>query len=124
DCLGFGVCRPYVVGVPVASKSPSSGPDAGGLMLAPGDAEQGSVVRVSEGMCLLVADSLDPTRALALPPLAAALSMWETLKLELGDAAVFTSGSPLSALAGQVALWRGGCPVVELGPAEPRAVTD
>jgi hypothetical protein len=67
--------------------------------------------------CLAVAAALEVTRALALPPLAAALSMWESLRLELGDAAVFTAGGALSTLAGQVALWRGGCPVLELGPA-------
>jgi hypothetical protein len=85
--------------------------------LAPVDAELDSVVRVQDTACLAVATALDANQALALPPLAAALSLWETLHLELGDAAVFTSGSPLSALAGQVALWRGGWPVVELGPA-------
>jgi hypothetical protein len=118
DGAGFGAGAPYVVGYPVASEWSSAERGTGGLVLAPVDAEHDSVVRVSETACVRVAGSLDATRALALPPLAAALSLWESLRLELGDAAVFTSGSPLSALAGQVALWRGGCPVVELGPGE------
>jgi threonine dehydrogenase-like Zn-dependent dehydrogenase len=124
DCDGFSVCKPYVVGHPVASESSSGGPGAGGLLLAPLDAAPGSLVKVSELSCLRITGSLDATRALAVPPLAVALSMWESLHLELGDAAVVTSGSPLSALAAQVALWRGGCPVVDLGPADSKSVTD
>jgi hypothetical protein len=123
DVEGLRLCTPYVVGRPAASEWSSREP-GGGLVLAPIDAEQDSVVRVSEITCLQVADSLDAIHALALPPLAVALSMWESLHLELGDAAVFTSGSPLSALAGQVALWRGGCPVVELGPAESGSASE
>jgi threonine dehydrogenase-like Zn-dependent dehydrogenase len=124
DCEGFAAGRPYVVGYPATSATASAGPHAGGLLLAPVDAAHDAVVRVPEASCLRVADSLDATRALALPALAVALSMWESLRLELGDAAVVTSGSALSALTAQVAFWRGGCPVVELGPAASGAATD
>ena len=114
DYEGLGDGQPFVVGHSLT----------GGLMLAAVDAAQGAVVQIAETKCLAVAASLEVTRALALPPLAAALSMWESLRLELGDAAVFTSGGALSTLAGQVALWRGGCPVVELGPAGAGATPD
>jgi hypothetical protein len=79
DCEGFSAGRPYVVGYPVTLAAAGSG--AGGLVLAPVDAAHDSVVRVAEASCLRVADSLDATRALALPPLAVALSMWESLRL-------------------------------------------
>jgi NADPH:quinone reductase-like Zn-dependent oxidoreductase len=114
DYDGLNVGPPFVVGHSATS----------GLVLAAVDAEHASVVQISESICVPVAASLDVAQALALPALAAALSIWESLHLALGEAAVFTSGGALSTLAGQVALWRGGCPVVELGPAGAGATPD
>jgi hypothetical protein len=114
DYHGLGSGQPFIV-----AHSPTSG-----LVLADVDAEYASVVQIAESRCMPVAASLDVARALALPALAAALSMWEALHLELGETAVFTSGGVLSALVGQVAFWRGGCPVIQLGPAGVGATPD
>jgi NADPH:quinone reductase-like Zn-dependent oxidoreductase len=77
-----------------------------------------SEVKVSSADVVALSRSLDVSSAVLVPPVAAALALWETLNLELGEAAVWTGGSPLSGLVGQVALWRGACPAVELGSTE------
>jgi threonine dehydrogenase-like Zn-dependent dehydrogenase len=75
-------------------------------------------VKVSGADVMAFARRLDPSSAILVPPVATALALWDTMHLELGEAAVWTGGSPLSGLVGQVALWRGACPAVELGPLE------
>ena len=75
-----------------------------------------SEAKVSSTDVVALSGSLDVSSALLVPPLATALALWNTLQLELGEAAVWTGGSPLSGLVGQVAVWRGACPAVELGP--------
>jgi hypothetical protein len=74
-----------------------------------------SEIRVRASECLQLDAPLDPASALMVLPLASALASWETLRLELGDAAIWTDGQPLSGLVGQVAIWRGACPGVALG---------
>lgn len=78
-----------------------------------GDLE-GSEIVLHNDQCIAVPPSLGSEEALLGPPLAVALSVWDQLHLELGEAAVYTDGNPLSNLVGQVAIWRGGCPVVKL----------
>jgi hypothetical protein len=53
--------------------------------------------------------------AIWIPALAFTLWIWEKLSLELGEVAVYSGGTFLSELVGQVALRRGGCPVIRLG---------
>lgn len=77
-------------------------------------APRSSVITVPEGECVPIPPSLGEDEALLAVPLAAALSVWERLQLELGEIAVYTEGNILADLVGQVAVWRGGCPVVRL----------
>ena len=65
--------------------------------------------------CIPVPSTLTPEKAVLLPPLIFALRIWERLGLELGEAAIYTAGSSLSRLVGQVAAWRGAIPVIQLG---------
>jgi hypothetical protein len=78
-------------------------------------------VTAASGDIVVLPAHVDPISALVVPAVASALAVWESLNLELGEAAVWTGGSPLSALIGRVALWRGACPAIELGPADPMA---
>lgn len=87
-------------------------------VLIPGDAQEGTTIDVAADRVIRLKTALSPAHALLVAPLAMAMSFWDRLGLELGDAAVYTEGGPLSRLTGQVALWRGACPVVELSPAD------
>jgi threonine dehydrogenase-like Zn-dependent dehydrogenase len=87
-------------------------------LLIRGDHQVGSEASISAAGCFQLPQPLDAPLALLVAPLAWALSIWDELELELGDAAVFTEAGPLSALVGQAAFWRGGCPIVELGSGE------
>lgn len=68
--------------------------------------------------CIPVPSTLTPQKAVLLPPLIFALRVWERLGLELGEAAIYTAGSSLSSIIGQVAAWRGAIPVIQLGKEE------
>jgi threonine dehydrogenase-like Zn-dependent dehydrogenase len=107
--------RPFAAGRVVAG--PSTGRQRADVALFSGAHQPGSEVRARNSDCLLIPGDVDPQLAILVPPLASALAIWETLQLELGDAAVWTTGAPLSALVGQVALWRGACPGIALGSA-------
>lgn len=87
-------------------------------VLIPGDPAGETTIEVPANRIVRLRAALPPTHALLVAPLATAMSFWDRLGLELGDAAVYTHGGPLSRLTGQVALWRGGCPVVELSPTD------
>lgn len=87
------------------------------VALVPGVQIVDSELVVHPSECVRVPGPLDPSLGILAPALASALSLWETLRLELGDAAAWTTGGPLSGLVGQVALWRGACPGIELGAA-------
>lgn len=109
--------QPYAV----ASRFSDDASDADALILFRGDmAVDAEIDREPDGAVRLPS-GVTVAQALLVPPLAAVLALWETLQLELGDVAVITSGSVLSPLAAEVAWWRGGSPVVTLGPA---SVTD
>ena len=75
-----------------------------------------SEIRVSASDCVAIEGSIDPSLAVLVPSLAITLAFWNTLQLELGDAAVWTGGRSMSSLVGQAALWRGACPAIEIGP--------
>jgi threonine dehydrogenase-like Zn-dependent dehydrogenase len=73
-----------------------------------------SEVLLNESQCVAVPPTVEASAALLAPPLGLALWMWDRLRLELGELAVYTDGDAFAPLVGQVALWRGGCPVVRL----------
>lgn len=77
-----------------------------------------NLIECNSAQCIPVPSTLDPEKALLLPPLIFALGVWEKLGLELGEAAIYTTGSSLSRLVGQVAVWRGAIPVIQLGKEE------
>ena len=79
-----------------------------------------SEIQVHLPECVLLPD-LGPAEAVLAPPLASALAVWRRLHLELGDAAVWTAGTPLSALIGQAALWWGAGTGIALGDAASMA---
>jgi NADPH:quinone reductase-like Zn-dependent oxidoreductase len=101
----------------VASRVSDTGPGDDALLLFAGDLAVDADVAADAADAVLLPPGVTLAQALLVPSLAAVLALWETLQLELGDVAVITSGSVLSPLAAEVALWRGGCPVVTLGPA-------
>lgn len=105
----------------VASRFGDTASGADALLLFAGDGAVDAEVDVEAADAVLLPPGVTVAQALLVPSLTAVLALWETLQLELGDVAVITSGSVLSPLAAEVALWRGGCPVVTLGPA---SVTD
>jgi threonine dehydrogenase-like Zn-dependent dehydrogenase len=80
----------------------------------------GSKVTVPRDRCIVVPPAIDRKLAALTPSLVCALWAWDELFLELGDTAVFTGLSPLSGVVGQVALWRGGCPVIGLQKTDNR----
>jgi threonine dehydrogenase-like Zn-dependent dehydrogenase len=102
-------------GYAAATLTKASTPGTRSIVLVPGAHVPGSDVDANAADCLTLPVPLDPALAILVPPLAAALAVWETLRLEIGDAAVWTGSGPLSALVGQTALWRGACPGIELG---------
>jgi hypothetical protein len=51
--------------------------------------------------------------------LATALWAWDELDLELGEAAVYTTGTALERMIGCAAIWRGALPVARLGAETP-----
>lgn len=73
-----------------------------------------SEVLLREDHCVPIPKSLGLNEALLAPALGLALSFWDRLSLELGEVAIYTEGGPFSDLVGQVAVWRGGCPVIKL----------
>lgn len=77
-------------------------------------------VQVAPGAYLTLPATLSSAAGLAVAPLAAALAIWRRVGLELGDAAVWTDASDLSALIGQAAIWSGALPAVVVGKEAPR----
>lgn len=73
-----------------------------------------SEVVLRERDCVPIPQSLGGDEALLAPLLALALSFWDRLHLELGEAAIYAEGDFFSDLVGQVAIWCGGCPVIRL----------
>jgi len=61
-----------------------------------------------------VPDTLETADALLIPPAAIALRLWRALRLELGEAAIYTDGDGLSPFAGLVAAWHGATPVIHV----------
>jgi hypothetical protein len=59
-----------------------------------------------------VPEALDPDVALLVPAVAGVLRVWDTLALEIGDAAVITAGHFCAPLAAVAAGWYGALPVL------------
>jgi hypothetical protein len=74
----------------------------------------GSEILLMDTQLIPIPAPLEIDQALLAPPLALALRVWEQLHLEMGEAAVYTDGNVFSNFVGQVAIWRGGCPVMKL----------
>jgi len=108
----LGGCEPYSAGRLATMGATRVNP---GTVLVRGHHQIDSEVIVSSADVITLPRSVELSSAMLIPPVASALALWETLHLELGEAAVWTGGAPLSGLVGQVALWRGACPAVELG---------
>jgi hypothetical protein len=84
-------------------------------MLASVPAGTSGRIDVSRAACIVIPNALGQERALAVPTLACALWSWDSLQLELGDAAIYTPGPPLLERAiAATAVWRGGLPVIRL----------
>lgn len=73
-----------------------------------------SEVVLEKSLCVPIPQFLGVQDALLAPPLALALSFWDRLHLELGEAAIYTEGDVFADLLGQVAIWSGACPVIKL----------
>lgn len=93
-------------------------------VLAALDAPQSTQVMLRDSQCIPVPNSLGSDEALLALPLAMSLFVWDRLQLELGEAAVYTEGDGFADLVGQVAIWRGGCPVIRLGKDSGRTPLD
>lgn len=104
----------YGIGRLVGRGLAESGSNGMRVVLAKLNDPQQSEVLLDESQCVAVPTALEAGAALLAPPLALALWMWDRLRLELGELAVYTDGDFFSPLVGQVGLWRGGCPVVRL----------
>jgi threonine dehydrogenase-like Zn-dependent dehydrogenase len=65
-----------------------------------------------------VPDDIADADALFIPPLALALGIWRLADLELGEAAVYTGGHPLTPFVALAARWRGALPLVQVGGSE------
>jgi threonine dehydrogenase-like Zn-dependent dehydrogenase len=104
----------YGVGRLVGRGRAETGLEGVRIVLAKLENPEQSEVLLNESQCVAVPPSVEPSAALLAPPLGLALWMWDQLRLELGELAVYTDGNVFSPLVGQVALWRGGCPVVGL----------
>lgn len=85
-------------------------------VLVRGDFHAGTDVTVLTSDCVALPDGVDAATAPLVLPVASVLSLWQSVDLELGEAAVWTTGGALTALTGQTAVWRGACPAIELGP--------
>jgi hypothetical protein len=122
DAIHGAASSCYGVGRLVGNGYNGSGLEDGIYVLAKLDDPLQLQVVLQKSECLSVPRDLGIEAALAAPPLALALWIWDRLHLELGEAAIYTDGdffSDLSDLVGQVALWRGGCPVIKVcGDAE------
>lgn len=81
-----------------------------------GAATPGAEVSLPASECLPFPKDMDASRAILALPVASVLALWDIVSLELGEVAVWTAGSPLSALTGRAALWRGARSAIELGP--------
>ncbi|MBI4524215.1 MAG: hypothetical protein HY695_10440 [Deltaproteobacteria bacterium] len=112
---GLAEWTSYGVGRVVGIDAKKNGFSPGSLLLVKTWDSDNPEVVVSERDCLLVPDGLDADVAILAPPLALVLWIWEKLALELGEIAVYSEGTPFSALVGRVAWWRGGCPVIGIG---------
>jgi threonine dehydrogenase-like Zn-dependent dehydrogenase len=108
-------CSPFGVGRVVSSRPKDLASSNGGLVLVRIAGSEGSEIAVKKTDCIPIPNDLDIRLAIWIPALAFALWIWEKLSLELGDVAVYSGGTPFSELVGQVALRRGGCPVIRLG---------
>jgi len=105
----LAACKPY------ALVRGAHGAAAGARVLVPLEGGSNPDTQIAHGRFVSVSDEIDDAAALWLPPVAAALAIWEALGLELGEAAVVTGGHALSALVGKAALWHGATPVVQVG---------
>jgi threonine dehydrogenase-like Zn-dependent dehydrogenase len=108
-----GSTTPIALGRTLAARQGRGGDRS---VLVRGDFHAGADVTVLTSDCVALPEGVEPATAPLVLPVATALSLWQSLDLELGEAAVWTTGGALSSLAGQVALWRGACPGIELGP--------
>jgi threonine dehydrogenase-like Zn-dependent dehydrogenase len=108
-------CSPFGVGRVVSSHPKDLASPNRGHVLVRIAGSEGSEIAVKKTDCIPIPDDLDVHLAIWIPALAFALWIWEKLSLELGEVAVYSGGTFLSELVGQVALRRGGCPVIRLG---------
>jgi hypothetical protein len=108
-----GSTTPFALGRTLSARQGRGGDRS---VIVRGDFHAGTDVAVLTADCVALPEGIDAATAPLVLPVATALSLWQSVDLELGEAAVWTTGGALSALAGQVALWRGACPAVELGP--------
>lgn len=83
------------------------------LVESPGNS-CGRMITVPENRCVFVPPGITGKQASLVPALVFSLWAWDKLALELGEVAVFTGSSLISRMLGQVALWRGACPVLSL----------
>ena len=108
NTTGFGVAR--VIG----SDSSTSSKGAAGLVLAPVSEQSGSSIEIPADRCFALPSDMPLDRAVVVPPLAFALWIWDVAGLELGETAVYSSGSAVDGLVARVAEWRCGGQVIRL----------
>lgn len=113
----------YGVGRLVGRGASDSGSNGGRRVLMKLENPGRSDVLLDANRCVVIPPALGTAVALLAPPLGLALWLWDRLRLELGECAVYTDGDAFAPLVGQVALWRGGCPVVRLATEADRDPT-
>lgn len=111
---GLSGFAPFGVGRVLDRGGSSEMPPGTSLVIARlADGDEGRAM-LAEGDYALVPGGVEADTALMAAPLALCLWVWRTLGLELGEAAIFTDGSPLAELIGRVAAWQGAMPVIRV----------
>lgn len=102
DRRGFEVAR--VSRSAMSSRSPSIG--AGAYLYPAPRAVQRRVGVRGRSRCIPLHEGLSPRLALLVPDLALAMAICDAVQLELGEAAVYTSGASHGSFVAKVAQWR------------------
>jgi hypothetical protein len=77
-----------------------------------------TTLEVESAYCIPLHANLSAEVALHAPALALSLWAWDQMKLEIGEAAVYTPESPFPHFLGEAALLRGALPVIQLGASQ------
>ena len=106
--LAFGVAF-VTKSAPAASALP-----VGQRVLAPTTPDMSLTREIDFRKCIRLEPGLPSARAMLVPDLAMTLAIWDSVRLELGEVAAYTSGSRHEALMALVAAWCTGRDVIRI----------